>query len=138
MLPEPITLIGVDLGQQKDYTAISIIERHYLPAGDLQNATRYDHDSRRMVPEVRQPVTLEYRCRHLERPALGTPYTEVVDRVVSVTKAVGGKPMVCVDQTGVGRPVTELVYRRLRETFYVPNSRIRPKLLPVTIPAAIP
>lgn len=50
-----------------------------------------------------------------------------------MTKAVGGKPIVAMDQTGVGRPVTELLYRRLRETFYVPNSRTRPKLLPVTI-----
>ena len=133
MLPEPAKLIGVDLGQTQDYTAITIIERHYLPVGDLQNAERYDHPSRSMVPEVRQPVTFEYRCRHLERPALGTPYTDVVERVLEVTRAVGGKPVVCVDQTGVGRPVTELVYRRMKEEFPAYGSEIHPKLIPITI-----
>lgn len=134
MLPEPVRLIGVDLGQQKDYTAITIIERHYAPVGDLEYGQRWDQDRRRMVSESRQPVTVEYRCRHLERPPLGTPYTEVVDRIVAVTSAVGGEPLLAVDQTGVGRPVTELLYRRLRETFVTSTpSKTRPTLMPVTI-----
>lgn len=132
MLPKPVTLIGVDLGQQRDYTAISIIERHYVPDGEPQDATYWDPDYRRMVPESRQPVALEYRCRHLERPALGTAYVDVVERVVEVTRAVGGEPLLAVDQTGVGRPVTELLFRRLREAFPT-SSKTRPKLLPVTI-----
>lgn len=133
MLPDPITLIGVDLSQQKDYTAITIVERHYVPDGELENATRWDQDRRRTIFEPRQPVTVEYRCRHLERPAFGTPYTEVVDWIVAVTRAVGGEPLLAVDQTGVGRPVTELLYRRLRETFVTSTpSRTRPTLMPVT------
>ncbi len=134
MLPEPVRLIGVDLGQQKDYTALTIIERHYVPVDEVQEDAHYDPDTRRMVFESRQPVALEYRCRHLERPPLGTPYTDVVERVLEVTKAVGGEPLVAVDQTGVGRPVTELLYRRMREAFVANQaSKVRPKLLPVTI-----
>lgn len=134
MLPKPTVLIGVDLGQQQDFTAITVVERHYVPDGEPQDDARYDRDAGRMVFESRQPVALEYRCRHLERPPLGTPYTDVVERVIEVTKAVGGTPLVAVDQTGVGRPVTELLYRRLRETFITNrSSKTRPKLLPVTI-----
>ena len=133
MLPAPITLLGIDLGQQSDYTAIALIERHYVPDGEPHDATRWDHDRRQMVPESRQPVAVRYHVRHLERPRLGTPYTEVVERVVELTRAVGGEPLLAVDQTGVGRPVIELLYRRLREAFITSSSQIRPTLLPVTI-----
>ena len=132
MLPEPVTLVGVDLGQQQDYTALTVIERHYVPVGEPHDGTRWDQDQGRTVPEARQPVAVEYRCRHLERPPLGTPYTEVVERVIEVTRAVGGEPLLAVDQTGVGRPVTELLYRRLREAFITYSSQTRPQLLPVT------
>ncbi len=134
MLPKPTTLVGVDLGQQKDYTALAVVERHYVPMGEVQEDAHYDPDTRRMVFESRQPVALEYRCRHLERPPLGTPYADVVERVLEVTRAVGGEPLVAVDQTGVGRPVTELLYRRMHEAFVANQaSKVRPKLLPVTI-----
>ncbi len=58
----------------------------------------------------------EYRVRHLERPELGTPYTEVVDRVTQLIMELEGvppEPVLAVDATGVGRPVVDMLWRTL-------------------------
>lgn len=104
-------LIGVDLGQQRDYTAISVVERVHVPHGELFNAEY--HYRGRKVYAARQPVRLEYRLRHLERPALGTPYPDVVSRIVELVKAVGGSPVLVLDATGVGLPVADMLWREL-------------------------
>jgi hypothetical protein len=77
--------VGVDLGQAKDYTAISILER----------------------PESKRPYT--YHVRHLAR-ARGEPYPEIVSRVVKMmsSPALAGNAKLIVDQTGCGRPVFDL------------------------------
>jgi len=83
-------LIGLDLGQARDYTAISAIEQVW----DFK-PSRYD-----------------YYLRFLERPALGTPYPAVVQRVTKIfqdprlRKADG--PYLVLDKTGVGAPVADL------------------------------
>jgi hypothetical protein len=102
----------VDLGQQRDHTAISVIEREHVPAGPMYNDEYYHRG--RWVFGARQPVRLEYRVRHLERLALGTPYPEQVARVVEVVKALGGEVALVVDATGVGLPVTDMLWCRLR------------------------
>jgi hypothetical protein len=51
----------------------------------------------------------------MERPPLGTPYTEVVDRIVELVKALGGNPVLAVDATGVGRPVIDMLWKTLGE-----------------------
>jgi hypothetical protein len=75
-MPEPIRLLGVDLGQQQDYTALSVLERHYIPVGSPFNEEPYRDEAGRMVYGARQPVEREYRVRHPERPELRTPYTD--------------------------------------------------------------
>ena len=101
----PEYVIGVDLGQASDYTAIAVLERH---------APHEEH---------RQEAT--YHVRHLDRLPLGTPYPQQVERVTQVLKhvrhaqelaasqawpraALGGTYLV-VDQTGVGRPVVDML-----------------------------
>jgi hypothetical protein len=54
--------VGLDLGQRKDFTAVAVVERKM---GRLHNAAA-------------RPTLL---VRHLERVALGTAYTRVVERV---------------------------------------------------------
>lgn len=51
--------------------------------------------------------------RHLERPALGTSYPLVVDRVASLLAStpLRGASALVVDATGVGRPVVDLFER---------------------------
>jgi hypothetical protein len=63
----------------------------------------------------------EYRVRYLERPALGTPCTDVVERIVELVLELGGRPIVAVDATGVGRPVTDMLWKRLREEIECTN-----------------
>jgi hypothetical protein len=90
--------VGVDLGQAKDFTAIAAVERAEVTgAWDAQTYAR------------RKSVSL--RLRYLERLALGTPYPEVVERVVGLTRSseLAGHCHLVVDATGVGRPVVDLL-----------------------------
>lgn len=74
--------IGADLGQAVDYTAISVIEN---------------------------TATLD--LRHLERIPLGESYTGVVDRLTALTASLPGSRLV-IDNTGVGRPVADMLRDR--------------------------
>jgi len=109
-----LRIVGVDLGQQRDPTAITVVERGYVPAGEPYNA-HYWHRGRE-VYAAQEPVTLEYHVRHLERPALGTTYVEVVERVVELLRSLRDKELVlAVDITGVGRPVADMLRERLED-----------------------
>lgn len=79
-------IIGLDLGQAQDYTAISILED---TGGD--------------------PAT--YHARHLERVALKTPYPAIVAKVAAMMEKepLKGTSALVVDATGVGAPVVELL-----------------------------
>jgi hypothetical protein len=92
--------VGVDFGQSRDFTAIAVLERAET-TGEW-DAARY---------AWRKVVRLQ--LRYLERIALGTPYPEVVERVVQVTQwpELAGRCCLAVDGTGVGRPVVDLLQR---------------------------
>jgi hypothetical protein len=92
--------VGVDFGQSRDYTAVAVVERA---------ETRGEWDP--IVYAWRKVVSLQ--LRHLERVPLGTPYPEVVERVVKVTQwpESAGRCRLAVDGTGVGRPVVDLLRR---------------------------
>jgi hypothetical protein len=85
-MPNRIYLVGVDLGQASDPTAIAVVEA---------------------IPKLPR-----LRLRHLERLPLGTPYTDVVERVRRITASapMAGRCHVVVDATG-GRPVVDLLRR---------------------------
>ncbi len=95
-----VYFVGVDLGQSRDFTAIAAVERAELrgPWDPVMYAWR---------------KTVSLRLRFLERLALGTPYPEVVARVVEVTRApeLADRCWLAVDGTGVGRPVVDLLRR---------------------------
>jgi hypothetical protein len=94
------TVVGLDLGQRKDYTAVAVVSA-------CEVATGFDHAYWR--PETETQVGV----RHLERLPLGTPYTDVVAQVGElVDKLWATAPeAVVVDGTGVGRPVVDLLRR---------------------------
>ena len=75
--------VGLDLGQQGDYTALSVLER----SGE------------------------GYDVRHLERFELGTRYEAVARRASAILASpkLRGRPLLVVDATGVGRPVVEML-----------------------------
>ncbi len=71
-------MIGADLGQARDPTAVAVAEVH--------------------PPEI--------HVRHLERRPLGTPYPKVVERIGALVDRLPGAALV-VDATGVGRAVLD-------------------------------
>jgi hypothetical protein len=120
-MEKPITLIGVDLGQARDYTAISVIERGPVKTGKKIREEYWDVAFETYGTREVEETGLEYRVRHLERPPLGTPYPDVVERIVELVKKIGGEPVLCVDATGVGRPVTDMLWKRLEASFGAPR-----------------
>jgi hypothetical protein len=91
--PTPWYVLGVDLGQINDPTAVAVLE----------------HDL------VRDPV---YRLVHLQRFPLGTNYSEISNRIAA---RVNAKPLyarnsVAVDATGVGRPVVDDLKPKLKHS----------------------
>jgi hypothetical protein len=74
--------VGCDLGQSSDPTAICVVQR----------------------------VGEEFRCGHLERLPLGTPYPAVISRVAALLQhpTVAGNVELAIDATGVGRPVADM------------------------------
>jgi hypothetical protein len=86
-----IFILGLDLGQAGDYTALAVLEQTWPEPDD---------------------TTTHYDVRHLERMPLGTSYPEVVARVgqrVQALTALDASATLVVDQTGVGRPVVDLL-----------------------------
>jgi hypothetical protein len=76
--------IGLDLGQARDYTAISVVER---PAG----------------------IPFTYRVRGLKRFPLRTSYTDVAEQVKIIVRRPDIQPnLLLVDNTGVGAAVSDL------------------------------
>ena len=95
--------IGVDLGQKRDYSVIAVVTR---PEVLTQTMGRQPWQ----VWVERETGAAE--LRFLERLRLGTPYEEVVRRIVYIARheALGpGRRRLVVDATGVGNPVVERI-----------------------------
>jgi hypothetical protein len=82
-------VIGLDLGQSQDFTALAVLER--------------------WAPETSTDKP-DYALRHLKRFPLGTAYTDIVPAVAALRRA---EPLreasLVVDQTGVGRAVVDML-----------------------------
>ena len=108
-------VVGVDLGQSQDYTAIVILERFLQPLREIDGNGNQKTDTR-------------YEIRHLERAPLGTSYPSIVKRVAALVRSPdlmqwqrkklpdGSRhipeiimPALVVDKTGVGAPVVDLL-----------------------------
>jgi hypothetical protein len=91
--PRPDFVLGLDLGQAKDYTALAALKRSWRPD-----------------PEHEGRLEAHYACLLLKRWPLGTPYTVIVPDVV---KRLAEPPLpgsrLAVDQTGVGAAVVDML-----------------------------
>jgi len=109
-------LLGLDLGQAQDFSALTIAEVRDVPTGEL-----HGDDS--------EKTTKHYDFRHLERWPLGTSYPAIVAAVVARCAALPQPsrhditPQLVVDSTGVGRPIVDLLRA----------AQPRADLVPVTI-----
>lgn len=96
-------VIGVDLGQKQDYTAVAVVEKIEPAALRVRDAGK--------------PLL---HLRHLERYPLGTPYGDQMDRVAALVGEVKRRinlvhppqPELVVDATGVGVGVVEMLKER--------------------------
>ena len=95
-----MSIVGLDLGQAQDHTAIVVLERS------------------EWVRRERDPVTYDFEretrlsIRHLERVPLRTPYPDVVSMARRVVRDLPeGRRELVMDATGVGGPVVDLLKR---------------------------
>lgn len=97
-------LVGVDLGQAKDYTAISAVQQLDQPTVIPGNNKVWPRQPSRTI------IGVQYHLRHLERPKLGTTYPAIVDRVREIVARPELRDCVLVvDATGVGAPVVDMM-----------------------------
>jgi hypothetical protein len=132
--PEPVFyprktrwIVGVDLGQTSDPTAIAVLEH---VTGVLDYNSEWERHTR--LGTIPQKKSEQMFVRYLQRLPLGTSYPAIVQHV----KDMFARPPLCghddvppaqlvIDQTGVGRAVGDLF----------DESGIRPKAVKVTITA---
>src|SRR6266851_116434 len=127
-------LVGLDLGQASDFTALAVLERT-RPAerSDSWGETfrvRQHWSGIETVPVRPTAPKRErtYAVRHLERFPLGTSYPTICERIVELfaEPPLRGATLV-VDQTGVGRAVVDMIRR----------ARPRASIRPITITAGL-
>lgn len=105
-------LVGVDIGQTTDPTAIAVLQRVALAKrrkdadGVLQYVTQ---DVWRGDSQIRKFEYVDhFHLRALDRLKLGTPYAAIAERTGEIIQKLPPYSAIAVvDQTGVGRPVVE-------------------------------
>jgi len=106
-------VIGVELGQVSDVTAIAVVESLTLPFLRTEEIRERRWVSLRPVyqgpdgKEVREHPPVNFALRHLERVPAGVSYPEIVSRVQSLHGQLR-KPVTVLDGTGVGKAAVEL------------------------------
>lgn len=110
----PEYLVGLDLGQARDYSALSIAQRSLPPlppVDDWPVEYGYGDYGRYLRPVEPERGPASYLIRHLQRWKLGTSYPDVVADVASLVAApsLREKALLVVDGTGVGPPVVDLL-----------------------------
>lgn len=110
-------VVGVDLGQAHDPTAIAVIEHVHVRVRP-EYAQAYGMDSRRRAwlgewnRAIRSNHPPQYNVRHLERLPLGTHYPAQVAHIAEMVRRAPLKDApVFYDYTGVGRPVGDLLHQ---------------------------
>ena len=106
-------VIGVELGQVSDVTAIAVVQSLTLPFLRTEEIRERRWVSLRPVyqgpdgKEVREHPPVNFALRHLERFPVGSSYVEIRDRVVALARGLLG-PAVVLDATGVGTAAVSL------------------------------
>jgi len=98
----PIYVAGLDLGQQKDYSALVILEAFGRKLKNLDNEQEL----------IELPFS-RLNLRHIERFPLGTKYAEIARLVDDRMSRTPEPRFLAVDVTGVGLGVIEMIPTRL-------------------------
>lgn len=109
-------LIGVDLGQAQDFTALVVLEVAKQDTGKIEPDVQATISRSLWADgpvQVSKPVfERHYTVRHIDRLPIGTPYPEQVRQIAGLVQRIkqqGGSCTLVVDQTGVGRPVIDML-----------------------------
>lgn len=110
-------IVGASLGGAQEATALCVLEQTKRDTGDIEHGWPSmmvtEPDGRTYGGEIDTYPVYEHRyaVRHLERLAAGTPYPEQVSTTKGLVSRLEGQGHVrlIVDQTGVGRPVTDML-----------------------------
>ncbi len=95
--------VGLDLGQSKDYTALTVLEVVTAPLVQVVTGRTITYEPSKEPPAL--------HVRHLERFPLGTRYPKIVVAVqerLAPLRAMRADTALVVDKTGVGAPVVDL------------------------------
>lgn len=103
-----IPFIGVDLGQQNDFTAISVVESTPTIYEQIVTARDEEYGLPKPSKQVFEAPPVSHAVRHLER-ALGIPYPAVVRRIIELQGKLNNQGILVVDHTGCGRPVVDMI-----------------------------
>ena len=106
----PDYYIGLDLGKDRDFSAVAIVERF----------------ERRL--NTRDPVSFAFHTRtsitvrHAERIRLGTSYPHVANRIAQIVSALpfSNSRHLIPDATGVGSPVVDMLKRARLDAIITP------------------
>jgi hypothetical protein len=98
-------LIGLDLGQSMDFSALAVVHRAWTWPGHVQGE-----------PFDPRSSQLRHEIPFLQRWPLGTPYPAIVQSVVERFHKVQedrecDQVTLVIDETGVGRPVLDMLRR---------------------------
>ena len=98
-------IVGVDLGQASDPTAICVLEHAKVPS------TKWTVRERECAPPTKtQQIEERFDVRHLQRLPLGMSYPDVAQDVADMLARppLSGLATLVVDETGVGRAVADI------------------------------
>jgi hypothetical protein len=104
--PHDQFIVGCDLGQAQDYTALCVVEKITVDASEIIQQKGFE------PPRATSVSKKVHHIRHLQRLKLGTGYPEIVQTVGTMLKALPVAkmpPALVVDATGVGRPVIDMM-----------------------------
>lgn len=103
-------VVGVDLGQAHDPTAIAVIEHVWVEANAIYTGKVSASEAAGWRSEAKA-IPQQFNVRHLERLPLGTHYPAQVSHIAEmVRRAPLKEARVFYDFTGVGRPVGDLLH----------------------------
>jgi hypothetical protein len=107
-------LLGLDLGQAQDYTALCVLEREERNTGKRVPDAVAQINASEPGGDYTKPVyENHYLAGHLERLPIGTPYPAQVARVKALHDRLkaetGTAPLLVADATGVGAPVIDML-----------------------------
>jgi len=109
-------ILGVDLAQSSDFTAITILERIGHDTGKTE--TYGVPSPLNWIPDpppmpTRAIPEKHYQAQYLERLPIGTPYPAQVARIKQLhdelRRTAQPPPLLVVDKTGVGAPVVDML-----------------------------